>query len=141
MTPAAMETDYLITFAVLSIPESAGIARFHVRAALSYHGLDDCADEVCVITSELVTNAALHAGAGPDAKIGIELVRVRNPDAVGVVVTDSSPAPPVKRDAPFGSEHGRGLHVVEALSDYWEWHPDGRGKAVLAIVARGEQAS
>lgn len=43
-----------------SIPASVPIARFHVRAALALHGLDDYADDAAAITSELVTNAVQH---------------------------------------------------------------------------------
>jgi anti-sigma regulatory factor (Ser/Thr protein kinase) len=141
MTPTAIKTSYLITFVVLSAPESVRMARFHVLAALSYHRLNDCADEICIIASELVTNAVQHASAGPDATIGVQLLRVHDPDAVCVVVSDSSSDPPIKRDAPFGSERGRGLHIVEALSAHWAWHLEAGGKAVFAIVAREEQPS
>jgi anti-sigma regulatory factor (Ser/Thr protein kinase) len=141
MTPTEIENGYLITFVVLSAPESVRIARFHVRAALSYHQLNDCADEVCIITSELVANAIQHASTGPGARIGVQLLHVHNLDAVCVVVSDSSSNPPLMRDAPLDSERGRGLHIVEALSDHWTWHPEAGGKAVLAIVARGEDPS
>ena len=42
------------------IPESARMARFHVRAALGSHELAQYADNAEIITSELVTNAIQH---------------------------------------------------------------------------------
>ena len=44
------------------------------------------------------------------------------------------PVPPVKRSP--APEHGRGLHVVEALSARWGWTPQDPGKAVFAILTR-----
>ena len=60
-TTAATGTASLIAFILPSSPESVRIARFHVRAALGFHGLGDYADDAETITSELVTNAIEHA--------------------------------------------------------------------------------
>jgi hypothetical protein len=55
----AVEIDpQLIAFVLPSISESVRTARFHVRAALGFHGLDEYADDAEAIASELVTNAA-----------------------------------------------------------------------------------
>jgi hypothetical protein len=43
---------------------------------------------------------------------------------------------PVRCDTPAGSEQGRGLRIVEALSAHWGWHREGGGKAVFAVLAR-----
>jgi hypothetical protein len=59
-----------------------------------------------------------------------------NPPSISVVVTDSSPQGPVKRDTPPGTERGLGLQIVEALSVYWSWHHEDQGKSVLAILAQ-----
>jgi hypothetical protein len=56
--------------------------------------------------------------------------------AVAVIVTDPSPKPPVKRHPAAHTAHGRGLHIVEALSARWGWRPEDPGKAVYAILAR-----
>jgi hypothetical protein len=53
-----------------------------------------------------------------------------------VIVKDSSPAGPVTREAPDSSDRGRGLRIVEALSDCWGWHPEDGGKAVYAVLAK-----
>ena len=63
-------------------------------------------------------------------------VRLAGPEAVAVMVTDPSPCPPVMRDPAGDNEHGRGLHIVEALSDRWGWQPTPPGKAVYAILMR-----
>ena len=50
----------LVAFVLPGIPESVRTARFHVRAALGFHRLDQYADNAAAITSELVTNAIQH---------------------------------------------------------------------------------
>jgi anti-sigma regulatory factor (Ser/Thr protein kinase) len=138
MARTAVEIDpQLIAFMLPSIPESVPIARFHIRAALSFHQLDEYADDAAIVTSELVTNAIQHAcGGDGTGTVRITLLRVRNPEAVTVVVTDSSTEGPVTRTTPDGSERGRGLRIVDELSDCWGWNPEDGGKAVYAVLAK-----
>jgi anti-sigma regulatory factor (Ser/Thr protein kinase) len=137
MTATATETTSLIAFILPGVPCSVRMARFYVRAALSYHELGDFGADAEAVASELVTNAITHADA---PSIGVELVRMEGSGAlaVGVAVTDSSPLPPVLRDPQHDAEHGRGLNLVAALSAGWSWAPCGTGKAVYAILMRKE---
>ena len=137
MARPAVEVDpRLIAFMLPGIPESVRIARFHIRAALGFHGLGEYADDAGIITSELVTNAVQHACDNDTSTIGVTLARVWNPESVTVVVTDSSPEGPVMRDAPADSERGRGLQIVEALSAHWGWHLQDGGKEIFAVLAK-----
>ncbi|HWN62245.1 MAG TPA: ATP-binding protein [Streptosporangiaceae bacterium] len=137
MTRTAAQADpRLIAFVLPSIPESVRIARSHIRAALGCHGLDEYADDAVAITSELVSNAIQHVCGDGTETVGVTLARIRNPDAVTVVVTDSSPAGPVRREPPHGSERGRGLLVVQELSACWGWHLQDGGKAVYAMLTK-----
>ena len=141
MAGAAVEFGpRLIAFVLPSIPESVRVARFRVRAALGFHELGDYAADAEIITSELVTNAIQHVCGDGTETIGVTLVRVRNPEAVTVVVSDSSPEGPAMRETPGGSERGRGLRIVEALSAHWGWYPEEGGKAIFAILAKGAGA-
>jgi anti-sigma regulatory factor (Ser/Thr protein kinase) len=133
MTIAATQTTSLVTLTLPSTPDSAGKARFYTRAALSHHELGDYADDTETVTSELVTNAIAHAGA---ATFGLEVMHLEVIGAVAVIVTDTSPRPPVKRYPPGDTEHGRGLHIVDALSAAWGWRPRNPGKAVYAVLIR-----
>ncbi len=92
-----------------------------VRAALGFRGLGEYADDAEIITSELVTNAVQHVRGNGTETIGVTLTHAWCPAAVTVAVSDSSPEGPVKRD-PAGSEQGRGLRIVEALSAHWGWY-------------------
>jgi anti-sigma regulatory factor (Ser/Thr protein kinase) len=133
MAIAATETTSLVAFTLPGTPYSVRMARFYVRAALSYHDLGDYAEDAETVASELVTNAITHAGA---SAVGLELTCLKGTGALAIVVTDPCPLPPVKRVPGLGAEHGRGLHLVEALSARWGWQPQDPGKAVYAILAR-----
>jgi len=130
------ETDIMVAFVLRSDPEQVGITRCLVRAALVYRGLGAYADDAVAVASELVANAIQHATADVCDKVGVTLMHVWDGEAVAVVVTDPSPVPPVLRQATPGSERGRGLRIVEALSAHWSWNREDRGKAVYAILAR-----
>jgi len=137
MASTAVEIDpRLIAFVLPSIPESVQLARFHVRAALGFHELDQYADSAAIITSELVTNVIQHVCGDGTETVGVALAHTSNPDAVTVIVSDSSPEGPAIREASADSERGRGLQIVEALSAHWGWQPEHCGKAVFAILAK-----
>jgi anti-sigma regulatory factor (Ser/Thr protein kinase) len=135
MTTTAMNADPMIAIVMLSTPESVGMVRGQVRAALEYGGLGAYADDAELIASELVSNAVRHGSTGKEDKITVALIRVTNPSGVAVIVIDSSPSPPVMRELTLEDEGGRGLRIVDALAASWDWRPKGKGKAVIAILA------
>jgi two-component sensor histidine kinase len=98
--------------------------------------MGEFAQDASIITSELVANAVQHACSNGAARIGVTLTCAGNPAAVTVVVSDSSRQGPVRRDASPGSEQGRGLQIVEALSARWGWRYEDGGKTVFAVLAR-----
>jgi anti-sigma regulatory factor (Ser/Thr protein kinase) len=130
---ATAETMSLVAFTLPGTPYSVRMARFYVRAALNYHNLGDYAEDAEVIASELVTNAIAHAGA---RAVGLELTYLKDSGAIAVIVTDSCPLPPVPHDPAAETEHGRGLHLIDALSARWGWQRRDPGKAVYAILVR-----
>ncbi|HUC27405.1 MAG TPA: ATP-binding protein [Streptosporangiaceae bacterium] len=142
MSETAVALDQrMISFTLPSTPESVRIARFHVRAALGFHGLGEYADDAEIITSELVTNAICHVADDPAETIAITVARVWRAAAVAVIVADSSPCGPVMRQTTGTSERGRGLHVVAALSADWGWRPQPGGKAIYAVIVKEVQAN
>jgi anti-sigma regulatory factor (Ser/Thr protein kinase) len=135
MTTTAMNADPMIAIVMLSTPESVGLVRGQVRAALDYGGLGAYADDAELIASELVSNAVRHGSTGQEDKITVALIRVTNPSGLALIVIDSSPSPPVMRELTLEDEGGRGLRIVDALAASWDWRPKGKGKAVIAILA------
>ena len=112
------------------------VARLHVRVALGSHGLGQYAEDAAIITSELAANAVQHACGNGTQTIGVTLTHAGSPAAVTVTASDSSPQGPTRRDTLPGSEQGRGLQIVEALSAHWGWCQESGGKAVFAVLAR-----
>ncbi len=133
MATTTTETTALAAFALPGGPHSARIARFYVRAALAYHSLSSYADDAETVASELIANAVTHA---PAPVVTLALTWLQGSKALGIVVTDPSPLPPIMRDPAKDTEHGRGLHIVEALSARWGWQSRDSGKAVYAILTQ-----
>jgi anti-sigma regulatory factor (Ser/Thr protein kinase) len=133
---ATQASPRLIALALPGIPGSVPAARRHVRDALGLHGLGEFAQDAAIITSELVANAVQHACEDGTGTIGVILTYAGTPAAVTVAVSDCSPQVPVRRATPAGSEQGRGLQIVEALSAHWGWRCGGGRKVVFAVLAR-----
>lgn len=133
---ATQASPRLIALALPGIPGSVPAARRHVRDALGWHGLGEFAQDAAIITSELVANAVQHACEDGTKTIRVILTHAGTPAAVTVAVSDSSPQVPARRATPAGSEQGRGLQIVEALSARWGWWYEDGGKAVFAVLAR-----
>ena len=92
---------------------SVGAARRFVEATLASSGRPELADAATLLTSELVTNAVLHAGT----EVGV-VVRVEG-GGLRVEVHDASPVLPVVKTHSALAATGRGLHLVEKLADAW----------------------
>jgi anti-sigma regulatory factor (Ser/Thr protein kinase) len=111
--------------------------RDFARATLRYWEVTDRSDDITLVLSELVTNALQHAAprtGGWPVRVG--LVQSRPAAAVLCAVADASPAPPVPRPPGHLAESGRGVHVIEELSDDWGYAiAPRRGKVVWATFA------
>lgn len=123
-------------------PQSARAARRLTRNTLRDWGLVSLADDAETIVGEFVANALTHAAVrtsvGPYRRSGVENLGLRLLRRTGEVicaVLDPSDTAPVLRIPGGVEEAGRGLQMVDALSDVWGWSPvAGRGKAVWAIL-------
>lgn len=115
-------------------PATVGRTRALLRHRMTSWGLpDDIRDTLELITSELVTNAVLHA---PGDQVRGCLLYV--PYTVTLtVITPSRPSLGITaRTAADDDEHGRGLAIVEALATHWGYGsgPDGTVWAQLDIT-------
>ena len=98
---------------------SVAVARAFVRDTLQGWGYSDIVDDAVVLTSELVTNAVVHAGTAAD------VLCLRTEDGVRVEVGDRYP----EREVPLQGTHrsfaspdrenGRGLLLCAALASRW----------------------
>ena len=95
-------------------PESVPDARHLTRTALSSWELPAIIDDAEIIVSELLTNA-LQASADDVSTISLRLFADHN--HLLIMVWDGSPQMPAARHALPDEIDGRGLMIVEALSN------------------------
>jgi anti-sigma regulatory factor (Ser/Thr protein kinase) len=114
-------------------PAAAAEARRRVRDAIRSWRVPVDLDAALLLTSELVTNAVRHeAGHGAQAVVlAIACSRGR----LRVDVHDTSRSLPAVAEVPADAETGRGLLLVETLSDEWGFYRTPAGKAVYFTLA------
>jgi anti-sigma regulatory factor (Ser/Thr protein kinase) len=103
---------------------SARAARRFVQARLREWHCEHVAEAVVLLTSEVVTNAIVHAGT----RIG--LVVQCDDDTIRVEIEDHSTAPPVRRRGAIESASGHGLALVDVMSGRWGVEQGANGKTV-----------
>lgn len=124
-----------LTVGLTAVPESVRWAREFARTTLGGWSLAAMYDDVRLVVSELVTNAIRHGHGLSTETVGppIRLSLLCDEKLLTCAVTDLSDRIPVRKEADFVSQTGRGLHLVEAFSDSWSWAPmRGPGKVVWA---------
>ena len=115
-------------------PSSSRDARLWVLARLAELRLEALADVVELLTSEVVTNALIHAGTPM-------VLRLRREGCgVQIEVQDGSAVPPARRHCSATATTGRGVEVLDSLADAWGWRPDHDGKAVWFRVLHAREA-
>lgn len=116
-----------------AIPESVKEARDFALGVLGAWGLSAIHDEVRLVVSELVTNALRHSAGYADVRASIRLSFLRTGGRLTCAVTDPCDQIPMRREPDSAAQSGRGLHLVEAFSDSWNWAPlSSHGKVVWA---------
>jgi anti-sigma regulatory factor (Ser/Thr protein kinase) len=114
-------------------PASAAFVRRQLACDLDSYNLPvDAIDDVVLVASELVGNAVRHTTATQQATLDVSW----DVDASGVrvCVGDPSQEPPIVRSSGLDEPDGRGLRIVDAVSDDWGVERDGHGKRVWAHV-------
>jgi CheY-like chemotaxis protein len=106
-------------------------ARRFVRETFAAWGVSRAVDDALIVVSELVTNAITHADSPCQVRLSIDRTSVR------VEVSDEGVGTPDPQPPSATSEHGRGLHLIGALTAAWgiQQIPDD-GKIVWAELPR-----
>ncbi|MFE5520720.1 ATP-binding protein [Streptomyces virginiae] len=117
--------------ALAGVPGHVAKGRRFTRQALQDWGWgsNETSEDALLLVSELLTNASLHADGCH------ELVLTATETTLLIEVHDGTSVLPVRHPAPQrGIPGGRGLHIVQRLSDRWGTHAYGAGKAVWAEI-------
>lgn len=114
-------------------PNGVHKARHKLVTMLAEWGLSELAEDAGLVLSELMTNAQRHARV-PGRQIGTNFY----PVSAGIVVEvhDASAERPTPVQAGDADEQGRGLAIVEAVTD-GQWgvtDREGPGKVVWAAI-------
>ncbi|MFI9628969.1 SpoIIE family protein phosphatase [Streptomyces sp. NPDC052042] len=108
-------------------PAALSAARHMIRAAVRAWGAGNRADEVELAADELMTNALIHTDGGAIVTIRVLTGPERR---LRIDVEDRSSALPRRRDAGETGVSGRGLMLVDRLTDLWGVESRGTGKCV-----------
>jgi anti-sigma regulatory factor (Ser/Thr protein kinase) len=117
-------------------PVSASIARDFVCRHLVAHDEVELVEDIRLVVSELATNAVAHA------QTPFVVTLCLDDELVRVTIEDASSAIPVRGAPDVTDMSGRGLMIVELLSDAWGTSTDTDGsKSVWASFAstRGQR--
>ena len=120
--------------ASLDLPQaltSAAEARRFVTKTMTEWDLTPLLDDALLVASELAANAVTHADSPCRIRLSLKDASVR------IDVIDMGTGTPEPQPASTTLEHGRGLHLIAALTSAWglEIIP-GQGKVVWAELAR-----
>ncbi|MFJ7120047.1 ATP-binding protein [Streptomyces albogriseolus] len=100
----------------LAEPEEVSALRADVRVRLRDWGVREAIDAAQLCVSELVSNVITHVGRGTPASLTLSLgdarlrLEVRDPDTRVL---------PTLMEATEDAENGRGMTLIDALSDRW----------------------
>ncbi|KES08313.1 ATPase [Streptomyces toyocaensis] len=119
-------------------PEDLARARSFTRDTLGVRSLGHRCDDATLVMTEPAANAVIHAAPGragaPDVRLGFH----PRPAHLLLTVSDPDDHPPVHTPGACSGleEHGRGLYIVDALSEAGAWAPAApAGKTVWARLS------
>jgi anti-sigma regulatory factor (Ser/Thr protein kinase) len=115
-------------------PASVGVARRRLGADLSAAGVfGQAVGDAELVISELLSNAIMHAWPLPGEKV--QVAWMVDHGSVQVAVSDGGgPTQPRQAYPAASALGGRGLGIVEQLSDNWGIRTDDAGRTVWATL-------
>ncbi len=122
-----------------ALPGAVPCARLHARLVLVEWGLKALAESAELVVSELITNAVRTSAGLPEAQHSLPTVRMwlsADHERVLIQVWDADHQLPVPQQPDPDAEHGRGLLLVESLSEAWGAYRPQRsiGKIAWAVM-------
>ncbi|MER7986715.1 ATP-binding protein [Streptomyces noursei] len=95
-------------------PPHVRIARDDIAHTMLRQGLAERVDDAKLLVSELVTNVVRHCRS-----LTVRVVARSTPDTLILSVSDDSPALPARHPSSPDDERGRGLFLLDLLTDEW----------------------
>ncbi len=108
-------------------PQALSDTRSMIRTAAGAWGARDRADEIELVADEMITNVLMHTEGSATVILSVLDGTERR---LRIEVEDSSSALPRRREAGESGVSGRGLLLVETLTDVWGVEARGGGKCV-----------
>jgi anti-sigma regulatory factor (Ser/Thr protein kinase) len=132
------------SLALGAYPGAVPCARLHARQVVWEWGQAGLGEAIELVVSELVTNA-IRASRSVGQDTAIRMWLLSDKEKVLVLVWDASqqpPAPAQPEPAVDISDGGRGLMLVDAISERWSWYfaRDTGGKVVWALCGEATTA-
>lgn len=143
--PALLDWPFQSYLELGALPSAVPCARLHARQVLWEWGLRAITDTAELIVSELVTNAisasqdltgSRFAGQWMPGAPPLRLWLHGDPQRIAIQVWDGNDRAATRRATELTAESGRGLLLVEALSEAWgSYRPrESTGKVVWAVT-------
>ncbi|MGP4002909.1 ATP-binding protein [Streptomyces sp. 8N706] len=123
--------------AFLAEPEEVAALRRIIRTHLTQWGLPELVDAVELCVSELVANVITHVGPGTPTTLALSMrgtyvrIEVSDPDARAL---------PTLLNVELHAESGRGMTLIQALTDRWGVTPTASGKTTWCEIGTGLDA-
>ena len=118
------------------LPQQAASVR-NARRAVRDVATPLCDDlaviDLLLVVSELATNAVIHARSAFRVRLVVD--RLESSIVIRVEVSDTDPTLPVRREPCPTQPGGRGLALVDLVSDRWGAQTSPTGKYVYADVS------
>ncbi|MYV98848.1 ATP-binding protein [Streptomyces sp. SID3343] len=118
-------------------PRGARLARRLATYQLATWGIpygSPASDSAALVVAELASNAVLHACV-PGRGFALRLTYDSGTGVIRIEVSDHHPRQPVSVPPPSDADNGRGLILVDAVSDRWGTSVQGdSGKTVFAEI-------
>ena len=117
------------------LPGAVPCARLHTRHVLREWGLARLSENAELLVTELMTNAIAASRPAAHA-LPVRLWLLADPARVLTLVWDASSRPPLPATPGHDTENGRGLLLVQAISQRWDWYypEQAGGKIVWALL-------
>ncbi len=112
----------------LPVPAAAGAVRLFVTRTLESWGAGALTGDAAIVASELANNAILHA-ASP-----FRVTVSRSGAVVTLAVTDCDATPPRRSYRGMEALGGRGIVIVDGVSEQWGTDAGAGGKTVWATL-------